>query len=401
MNYELRVALRYLWTARKKAHTAFLSAISAIGLGVGVATLLISLSLLSGLQGNIKRRLIESSPQLLIEPAGRHTIEQPDVIASFAQANGAKTVEQVVTGIAWASQPEGGRGRPIRIRSFTPASEPKAERSFGRRWESPAVEGDRQIYLARDFAAALGLFLGDEVVVVAPRTRLTPFGPVPVWRKYRVTRLLGTTEDERSPEGYIPEQEASELFGTGGLPTLIEVRGNAATTDALQDAIASKFPNLIVKSWREINKPLFLALRLEKIVMFAAISLIIFVAALNLISSLSMLIVEKRAQVGVLRTMGASERSILVIFLGVGLLIGVVGTLFGNIVGLGVAWAAERYHMIPLPGDGFDLNYLPFTIDVLDVLGVNLVAIALSVLATWYPARTASRLDPITAIKQD
>src|SRR5438128_12213138 len=117
----------------------------------------------------------------------------------------------------------------------------------------------------------------------------------------------------------------------------------------MQSALAAQFPGEQVKTWKEINRPLFLALRLEKIVMFATISLIIFVAALNLISSLSMLILEKRPGVGVLRTLGATEGTILTVFLAVGLLIGITGTLVGNVFGLGLAWAANRYHLVPLP----------------------------------------------------
>ena len=135
--------------------------------------------------------------------------------------------------------------------------------------------------------------------------------------------------------------------------------------------------------------------------MFATISLIIFVAALNLISSLSMLIMEKRPAVGVLRTLGATERTILLIFLEVGLLIGLTGTILGNVFGIGLAWAANRYHLIPLPPDIYFVNYLPFTLEGSDIAGVNVVAVLLSIIATWYPARTASRLDPITAIREE
>src|SRR5438874_4464472 len=135
--------------------------------------------------------------------------------------------------------------------------------------------------------------------------------------------------------------------------------------------------------------------------MFATISLIIFVAALNLISSLSMLILEKRPAVGVLRTLGATERTILTIFLEVGLLIGLTGTLLGNVFGLGFSWAANRYHFIPLPSEIYFVAYLPFTLDPNDVFAVNVIAVLLSVVATWYPARTASRLDPIAAIKEE
>src|SRR5207237_5326605 len=141
-------------------------------------------------------------------------------------------------------------------------------------------------------------------------------------------------------DGSLNLRETESLFGTGGKPTSIEMYGDENRAEEIQGQLASQFPGVQVKTWKEINRPLFLALRLEKIVMFVTISLIIFVAALNLISSLSMLILEKRPSVGVLRTLGATERTILVIFLEVGLLIGLSGTLVGNAFGLGFAWAA-------------------------------------------------------------
>jgi lipoprotein-releasing system permease protein len=258
------------------------------------------------------------------------------------------------------------------------------------------------VILSRDFAAGIGLTLGDEVTVIAPRTRLTPFGPVPVSRQYRITRLLPASRDERPNDILLPFAEAADLFGTAGLPTSIELYADSLDgIEASKKAFEERFPALQVKTWEDINRPLFLALRLEKVVMFATISLIIFVAALNLISSLSMLIVEKRPQVGVLRTLGASESSILRIFLGVGLLIGIFGTIGGNIIGLGVAWAANRYELVPLPGDVYYVSHIPFMIDAADVIGVNIIALVLSVLATWYPARIASRLDPVVAIRDE
>ena len=237
--------------------------------------------------------------------------------------------------------------------------------------------------------------------MIAPRTRLTPFGPTPVWRKYRVEQILPPAIDERAGEAVLALPETERLFGTNGLPTTIEMYGDASTVDDVQRQLAAHFPNVQVKTWKEINRPLFLALRLEKIVMFATISLIIFVAALNLISSLSMLILEKRPAVGVLRTLGATDRTILSIFLQVGLLIGLTGTVLGNLFGIGLSWAANRYHLVPLPSDIYFIAYLPFRIDPSDVIGVNLVAVALSILATWYPARTAARLDPIAAIREE
>lgn len=390
---ESRIARRYLWTARKQAHTAFLSLISMLGLAVGVAVLVISLALLSGLQGQIKQRLIAASPQILIEPKHSNTIDKADAIVATASRLGMRDVEPVISGIAWGANEGERRGRPMKIVSYPPGRAPEA---------GPVTwaRGDAVIFTTRSFAAAIGLDIGQDVTVVAPRTRLTPFGPVPVWRKYRIVRLLSGSTDQNAPDAWLDQEDASNLFGTGGKPTSIEMFGDAANAESIQAQLASRFPDVQVKTWKEINRPLFLALRLEKIVMFVTISLIIFVAALNLISSLSMLIMEKRPAVGVLRTLGATERTILSLFLQLGLLIGLTGTILGNAFGIGFAWAANHYELIRLPRDIYFIDYLPFTLEASDVIGVNVVAICLSVIATWYPARVASRLDPIDAIRE-
>ena len=380
---ESRIARRYLWSARKQAHTAFMSTISILGLAVGVFVLLISIALLSGLQGQIKERLITSSPQLLLEPAGSNTIPDSDAIIAAARKLGVKEAHAIISGIGWGANETERRGRPMRIRS---TDEP--------------VPADT-VAVTRDFAASIGLSIGDSVTVVAPRTRLTPFGPVPVMRRLEISRIVPPSDEVESADAYLAQSDAGALFGTGGAPTSIEMHGDAARAEEIQSALARQFPNVQVKTWKEINRPLFLALRLEKIVMFATISLIIFVAALNLVSSLAMLIVEKRPAVGVLRTLGATNRGILSIFLQVGLLIGLGGTLLGNIFGLGLAWAANRFHLVPLPRDIYFVSFLPFKLDWTDIAGVNIVAVALSIIATWYPARIASKLDPITAIREE
>ena len=387
MRFEYRIALRYLWTARKQLHTAFLSLISTVGLAVGVATLIISLALLSGLQGKIKARLMASSPHLFIESAESHAIESPEPILARAAQLGGK-VEPRISGIGWVSNEENGIGRPVRVSTI-----PR---------ETEAREGERVLYLTRDLAASLRLREEDRVVIVGPRARLTPFGPAPIWRRYESAKFLPPVSEEKEPQAFLPFSDASTLFMTGGGPTEIEVwLGDAGRVEELQEILRREFPQLTISSWKELNRPLFLALRLEKIVMFATISLIILVAALNLISSLSMLIVEKRPRVGILRTLGATEGAILRIFVSVGLLIGLAGTVLGNILGLGLAWLANRYELVPLPGAAYALTHVPVSIDLPDLIGVNVIAIVLSMLATWYPARLASRLDPIEAIREE
>src|SRR4029079_16122176 len=246
MNVTSRIAARYLWTARKQRHIAFLSTISIFGLAIGVFALLISIALLSGLQDQIKARLMESSPHLLIEPAGSNTIDDAGAIAAAARGLGMSDVRTIVSGIGGGANESERRGRPVRIRSGAIS----------------LPEGS--IALSLDTAAALGLNTGDVVTIVAPRTRLTPFGPVPVWRKYTIARLLAPATDDRATEAVLPFDETTSLLGTNGKPTSIETYGSVERAEEIQSRLQSQFPNVQVKTWKEINRPIFLALRLEK-----------------------------------------------------------------------------------------------------------------------------------------
>jgi lipoprotein-releasing system permease protein len=394
MNYELRIAARYLWSTRKRLHTAFLSIISTLGLAVGVATLIISLALLSGLQNRIKNRLMATSPHILIEPSGSPMIENADVAIREAEALGGRA-EPYVAGMVWVSNRSKELGRPAHMRTLASNGPVQAERLT-------ASTSDRRAYLTRTMAAALRIESDDEVVVVGPRTRLTPFGPSPVWRAYQSVFMVSRVESDEETDVFLEFEDASSLFLTEGKPTAIEVwLDDVARADSVRERLIAAVPGVEVKTWKEINRPLFLALRLEKVVMFATISLIVLVAALNLICSLAMLVVEKRGRIGILRTMGSTGASIRRIFLFVGILIGVVGTALGNVLGISASWIADRFGLVPFPGDGFLVSHVPFEIEVPEILAVNVIALVLTAIATWYPAHIASKLDPMTAIREE
>jgi len=214
--------------------------------------------------------------------------------------------------------------------------------------------------------------------------------------------MVARLESDEVTDVFLDFDDASSLFLTSGKPTAIEVwLDDVARADSVREQLMSAIPNVEVKSWKEINRPLFLALRLEKIVMFATISLIVLVAALNLICSLAMLVVEKRSRIGILRTMGSTGASIRRIFLYVGILIGVIGTALGNALGISASWIADRFGLVPFPGDGFLVSHVPFEIEVPEVIAVNVIALVLTAIATWYPAHIASKLDPMTAIREE
>jgi lipoprotein-releasing system permease protein len=307
-------------------------------------------------------------------------------------------IQPFISGIGYGGNQEDGRGRPVHIRSYRPGTPPKPER----RARPVKLDPDMpRVFVTPGFASSLSLGEGNSLTIIAPRARLTPFGPVPVWKKYQIAGLVIPGESQSSVDAWLEESEAAHLFGTDGKPTTIEMYGPPERSESAQAGLLQRFPNVQFKTWKEINRPLVLALRLEKVVMFATISLIIFVAALNLISSLSMLIMEKRPSVGVLRTLGASESSIRSVFMQLGLLIGLTGTVLGNVIGIGASWLADHFQLIPLPSQLYFVGYLPFSLDAQDIVVVNLIAVGLSIIATWYPARIAARLDPITAIKEE
>jgi lipoprotein-releasing system permease protein len=395
MSYEFRIAARYLWSTRKRLHTAFLSLISTLGLAVGVATLLISLALLSGLQNRIKEKLVASSPHVLIEPVGAPALEHPEVALREARKVGTR-VQPYIAGMVWVSNRSKEIGRPAHMRTLPDDADPDVERLTG------DSDADRGIHLTRTMAAALRVEPGDEIAVVGPRTRLTPFGPAPVVRAYRSAFITPRLESDEDTDVFLDFDDASALFLTAGNPTAIELWiDDVSEVDSVRQKLVGAIPGVEVKTWKEINRPLFLALRLEKVVMFATISLIVLVAALNLICSLAMLVVEKRSRIGILRTMGSTAASIRTIFLWVGILIGVIGTLLGNVIGVGASWAADRFGLVPFPGDGFLVSHVPFEIDPFEVVVVNLIALALTAVATWYPATIAAKLDPMTAIREE
>ncbi|MEA2488279.1 MAG: lipoprotein-releasing system permease protein, partial [Acidobacteriota bacterium] len=193
MRLETSIAKRYLWNARKQRHTAFLSSISILGLAVGVAALLISIALLSGLQGQIKRQLIASSPQVLAEPKGQHTIDDADAIVALAAKLGMTDIQPFISGIGYGGNQEDGRGRPVHIRSYRPGAPPKPERRARPVKLDPDIP---RVFVTPAFASSLSLGEGNSLTIIAPRARLTPFGPVPVWKKYQIAGLVIPSESQ-------------------------------------------------------------------------------------------------------------------------------------------------------------------------------------------------------------
>jgi lipoprotein-releasing system permease protein len=260
------------------------------------------------------------------------------------------------------------------------------------------------IILGSELSRRIGAYFGDTVTMVSPEGKLTPLGRVPNTRKYEVAAIFdsGMYEYDASMV-YVSLEEAQDFLGLGIGVTGLEVR----TKDVYKsDRVAKKIQDDLgypywTKDWKVMNRSLFSALKLEKFTMFVILTMIVMVGALNIISTLVMVVMEKTRDIAILRAMGASAKSVMSIFMLQGLLVGLVGTLVGLASGLGICHLLAKYKFINLPSDVYYISKLPVQVEFGDVWVVSLAAVAISFLATLYPAWYASKLNPLEAIRYE
>src|SRR6266542_309081 len=363
MRYETFIALRYLASSRKRAHVALISAISVLGLAVGVAALIISLALLSGFQDRIRAQMALRSPHLVVSPARGDRLDDPQLIArTLAALPGVLSTDPVIEGRGWLCDASGRNAVPVRYRNVS---------------EGPlrlSGEGAPPARVSGAAAARVAAEKGGLLRVLSSRSRLSPIGPVPTARL-----LSGLPSGAKAYEARLADPNAA---------------------DAAARAVSVRLPAAYrVRTWRELNAPLSFALRLEKAVIFATVALVIVVAALNVVSNIALLVVEKKRDLGVLVSLGAVPESLAKIYLTLGGLIGGLGTAAGVVVGVVTSVLLDRFHAVPLPADVYLLSHVPFAVHPREVILVTLFALATAIAAAVLPARAASRLAPGEAIR--
>jgi lipoprotein-releasing system permease protein len=260
------------------------------------------------------------------------------------------------------------------------------------------------IVLGREMADDLGATVGSVVMVISPQGELTPFGLVPKYARFKVVGIFKSGFfDYDSSWAFIRLSDAQQLFGLGDLVSVIEFKiddiyqaGQVGTE--LQHAAGHGF---MATNWMEQNRALFRALRLERVVTFITIGLIVFVAALNILISLIMMVMEKTRDIAVLMSLGAKKRQVRRVFIAQGVLIGIVGTVLGLVIGYALSWAGGHYHFISLSPEVYSIDYVPFAPRVVDGIWVALVAIGVSFVATIYPSWSASSILPAEALRYE
>jgi lipoprotein-releasing system permease protein len=386
VRFETAVALRYLAASRRRAHVALIATISIVGLTVGVAALIVSLALLSGFQDRIRQQMAERTAHLTVTPERGVLLDDLEAVRrAVASLPGTMSVVAVLEGRGWASDVDGTSASPVQFRNGA---------------ESEAL-GPGDARLTRPLAARLHVSEDALVRLTSSRTRLSPVGPIPVSAVLRVAQIRRASALEKSAEVEVSEETARLLTGVAsGAHSLEALLDDPGRADAAARVLAARLPpGYRVATWRERNAPLAFALRLEKVVIFVTVALVIVVAALNIISNIALTVVEKKRDLGVFTSMGATPRALLRIYLTLGAVIGLVGTAAGVVVGVGVAIAADRFRLVPLPGDVYMLSHVPFAVHPAEIAACAAFALATAVAAAVLPARAAARLAPGEAIR--
>jgi lipoprotein-releasing system permease protein len=406
--FELHVALRYLLAKRKQAFISVISLISTLGVTVGVMALVIALALMTGLQGEIRDRIVGANPHIYVwkttgiddyhAEAVRlkqvpHVVGAAPAILGKALINSARLDDFVnLTGIDPTLEEE--------VTDLRGAMQTGQLEGLDNDTEDGALGG---ILLGKDLARGLGVSVGDSVQVVTPHGTLSPMGMVPVPRRLRVagTFSLGLYEFDNTT-GFVSLDVAKRLFGKD-ITDLIQLRvDDIWRASAVAHSITSTFGDkYFTQDWSEMNRSLFSALWLEKIAISLTIGLIVMVAALNIIASLILLVMEKNRDIAILKTMGASARSVTAIFMMQGLIIGIVGTTVGATAGYVLSYVLDRYKLIAVPMDVYQVSHVPFKVHLGDFALVVVAAIMVCFVATIYPSRQAARLDPAQALRYE
>jgi lipoprotein-releasing system permease protein len=448
MRFELFIATRYLRAKRRQAFIGIITGISIVGVAAGVASLIVALAINNGFRQDLQERLIGSTSHVsLLRVADDGIKDWPSLLDRLSKqphvvAAAPAIFEQVLIS-------RGPRARGAVLKGMIPAYERKVgdllntvkvgsavalDEASSLSGQGPSENGTQKnlaaggasskpadlpdslagvqqrvanmppIILGKDMADNLGATVGSVVLVTSPQGELSPFGMIPKYSRFRVAGIFNSGfYDYDSSWAFARLSDAQRLFGLGDLISVIEFK----VDDIYQaDEVARQLENaagngFMATNWKEQNKALFHALRLERLVTFITIGLIVFVAALNILISLIMMVMEKTKDIAVLMSMGTRKSQVRNVFIAQGVLIGVIGTAIGLLLGYAISYAGGHYHMISLSPEVYSIDYVPFAPRLLDGLLVALVAVGVSFVATLYPSWSAGRTLPAEALRYE
>ena len=403
MSLEAWIALRYLKPRRGKGLISFVGFVSILGVALGVAALIIVLSVMSGFSQHIKRSIVDASPHVyLLSYRGEvDEAKLPFLERKVSSVAGVRSVAPFLMTQAMLKVREEATG--VTVRGVDPDREPRVtnlpRRVVQGSWDCLKRVG---IIVGRSLAESMGVFVGSDVVLITTSTRVTPFGVIPRSMTLSVCGIYDTgiyTVDSSLVVASI--ETVQRLTGERGKVTGLEIAvRDIYRASEVADAVAKKvgYPYW-TNDWIRMNKPLFSAMKLEKMAMFLILTLMVVVASFSIVSTLSLTVMDKSRDIAILSAMGMTAGRIKRVFLYEGLFMGIIGTGIGLALGLGVCWILGRFKLITLPQDVYYIDHLPVQIRPLDVVVVCVTAIAVTLASTYYPARQAASLNPVEVLR--
>jgi lipoprotein-releasing system permease protein len=403
--FELFLGLRYLRSRGQRTNLSLFVWIGVGGVFLGVAALIVVLAVMTGFQDAIRDKIIAANPHLLVFQSGGQGVSgAAGLTERLGQVRGVRSATPfVLQQVLFTSSIGGAHGgivRGVDLASEAVRADVASQIRNGRL--DPLLSGEAAVLLGAELARTLGVLPGDSVTLISPQSALTAVGMVPKMRRYTVagTLEIGMYEYDSSI-AYVALPVAQEFAGLGVAVTGIEVK--------LHDPFAAKevgravsrtlgFP-FWVRDWMDMNRNLFAALQLEKLALFVIVTIIVLVAAFAIIGHLVLLVAEKRKEIGILKAIGASGPNITAVFFTVGMTIGIVGTIAGSAVGLGIIWLQNTYKIIRLAGDVYQIDYLLMKLTPADFVLIVSATLLLSFLATIVPARRAGSLVPADVLR--
>lgn len=417
MKFETFVAFRYLRAKRKQTMVSVISAISVLGISAGVMALVIAMALETGLKEDIQVKILGTTPAITLMRNDNSPLTDFDAlldkIGPIPRINGSAPAIYDLAFIESDTQ-----FQDVRIKGVTPSLEKNISDFFDRVIEGDPrtlddenlpVRGDtsshESIMVGKELARALGVGCGDRVKVRRPMAQITPVGRIDSWKTLRIGAIFETgLWDIDANWAYVNMETARRLFGLPPDSTrALQFRTDdlEGVTRIAENIRAGAGDDYYVTTWKEMNRPLFESFEFEKKILFVTIGLIVFVASLNIVTSLIMMVMDKQGDISILAAMGATPRTIQKVFMLQGLIIGLTGTIIGDILGVAVSWTLNRFRLIRMDAEVFNIPYIPFHVYAWDVALISITAILISYLATLYPSRSAAALDPVEVLRYE